>query len=151
NRNVMAILAGVLVAILFSRFLFRAHMPYGLDSIQFVLGASHYDVRIHQPHPPGYFLFVMMGRMLMTVFRDPNLSFVVLNILMSTGTVWIVFCLAREIFGTQPGFASLVLMATSPVAWFHSEVALSNAADGFFVCLLALLCWRNMQSRYDGI
>ena len=142
-------LGGILVATVLSRIPFRARIPYGLDSIQFVLGVGHYDVRIHQPHPPGYFLFVMMGRWLNNFLQDPNLSFVVLNIGFSVLAAWLVFLLAREVFGIESAFASLLLIATSPVFWFHGEVALSNAADCFFVCILALLCWRNLNNDYE--
>jgi hypothetical protein len=151
NGKDQLVLAGILVVTVLSRIPFRARIPYGLDSIQFVLGVNHYDVRIHQPHPPGYFLFVMMGRWLNTFLQDPNLSFIALNIALSTLAVWLVFCLAREMFGVRSAFASLLLMATSPVFWFHGEVALSNAADCFFVCLLALFCWRNLNNNYRRI
>src|SRR5207244_1278472 len=102
-------------------------------------------VRLHQPHPPGYFLFVMMGRVANRFIQDPNLSFIVLNILFSSLTVWMVFLLGKTIFGIIPALSSAFLLATSPVFWFHGEVALSNLADCFFVCLLALCCWRNLE------
>lgn len=151
NRNDHWALAVILAATVLSRIPFRAQIPYGLDSIQFVLGTSHYDVRIHQPHPPGYFLFVMTGRFLSTFLQDPNLSFVALNVVLSMLAAWLVFSLAREMFGVRSAFASVLLMATSPVFWFHGEVALSNAADCFFVCLLALFCWRNLNHDYGRI
>jgi hypothetical protein len=116
SRKDQLALAGILVVTVLSRIPFRARMPYGLDSIQFVLGVGHYDVRIHQPHPPGYFLFVMMGRWLNYLLQDPNLSFVVLNMGFSALAAWLVFCLGREAFGVVPAFASLLLIATSPVS-----------------------------------
>jgi dolichyl-phosphate-mannose-protein mannosyltransferase len=142
---------GIVAVTLLSRIPFRAQMPYGLDSIQFVLATNRYDVRLHQPHPPGYFLFVMMGRLLQTLLPDPNLSFILLSMISSTLAVWLVFCLARQMSGTRSAVTSMVLMATSPVVWFHGEVALSNAADCFFVCLLALLCWRAVNRDYTNI
>src|SRR5437867_8588776 len=151
NEKERLALTGILVATVFSRIPYRARMPYGLDSIQFVLSVNHYDVRIHQPHPPGYFLFVMMGRWLNNFFQDANLSFIALNIGLSMLAAWLVFCLAREVFGVGSAFASLLLIATSPVFWFHGEVALSNVADCFFVCLLGLFCWRNLSNSYRHI
>ena len=142
------LLVTLLVATCLSRIPFRAHVPYGLDSIQFVLGLKHYDVRLHQPHPPGYFLFVMMGKVVNQYIQDPNLSFIALNILFSGLTVWLVFLLGREIFGARSALSSALLLATSPVFWFHGEVALSNLADCFFICLLALYCWRNLGGDY---
>jgi 4-amino-4-deoxy-L-arabinose transferase-like glycosyltransferase len=93
----------------------------------------------------------MAGRFLNTFLQDPNLSFVALNVVLSMLAVWLVFSLAREMFGVTSAFASLLLMATSPVFWFHGEVALSNAADCFFVCLLVLFCWSNLNNDHRRV
>ena len=133
---------------LISRLPFMAGMPYGLDSIQYLLGVLRYDVRLHQPHPPGYFLFVMAGRLTNLVFEDPNRSFVALNIVFSALCVWVVFELGVELFGRESGLAAAVLLATSPTFWFHGEVALSNMLDCLLVSGLALLCWKTLQGRH---
>jgi hypothetical protein len=141
-------LLGLLAVTFLSRIPFRAHIPYGLDSIQFVLGVENYDVRLHQPHPPGYFLFVMMGKIVQPIFHDPNSGFIFLNMLFSSLSVYMVFLLAREIFGEGSTLISASLMSSSPLFWFHGEVALSNMADCFFVCLVALLSWKNLNGNY---
>jgi hypothetical protein len=44
------------------------HMPFlaasleALDSINFALGLRHFDVAQHQPHPPGYPLYIALGK-----------------------------------------------------------------------------------------
>ena len=44
------------------------HLPYlpasleDLDSINFALGVRHFDVAQHQPHPPGYPLFMFLAK-----------------------------------------------------------------------------------------
>jgi hypothetical protein len=151
RKDNYGLLTVLLVTTLVSRIPFRAHIPYGLDSVQFVLGMDHYDVRLHQPHPPGYFIFVMMGRLIRKLFYDPSLSLIVLNILFSTLAVWLVFDLGKEIFGAESGLYSAALLATSPVFWFHGDVALSNVGDCFFVCLLSQLCWKNLKGDVKPI
>ena len=138
----------IVIFTLLSRAPFMAQMPYGLDSIQYVLGVADYDVRLHQPHPPGYFLFVMAGRLGTLVFHDPNRSFVALNIVFGAFCVWIVFQLGRDLFDSATGFAAAVLLATSPTFWFHGEVALSNELDCLLVSCLALLCWKTLQGSH---
>src|SRR5262245_46184295 len=138
----------IVIFILLSRAPFLAQMPYGLDSIQYVLGVANYDVRLHQPHPPGYFLFVMAGRLATLVFHDPNRSFVALNIVFGALCVCIVLQLDRDLFDRATGFAAVVLLATSSTFWFHAEVALSNEFDCLLVSCLALLCWRTLQGRH---
>jgi hypothetical protein len=135
----------IVIFTLLSRVPFMAQMPYGLDSVQYVLGTLKYDVRLHQPHPPGYFLFVMAGRLGTLLFEDPNRCFVVLNVLFGAACVWIVFHLGRALFDRASGIAGACLLATSPTFWFHGEVALSNMLDCLLVSGLALLCWRTLR------
>ena len=33
-----------------------------LDSVNFALGVRHFDVAQHQPHPPGYPVFIALGK-----------------------------------------------------------------------------------------
>lgn len=45
-----------------------AHLPFlsrsleDIDSINFALGLRHFDVAAHQPHPPGYPVYIALGR-----------------------------------------------------------------------------------------
>ena len=49
------------------------HLPYlpksleDLDSINFALGVRHFDVAHHQPHPPGYPVFILIAKALHAV------------------------------------------------------------------------------------
>ncbi len=57
-------MAGVVLAVVF----LAAHLPFlpasleDLDSINFALGVGHFDVAHHQPHPPGYPLYIALGK-----------------------------------------------------------------------------------------
>ena len=47
---------------------FFAHLPFlapsleDIDSINFALGVRHFDVAAHQPHPPGYPVFIGISK-----------------------------------------------------------------------------------------
>ena len=44
-----------------------AHLPFlapsleDIDSINFALGLRHFDPALHQPHPPGYPAYILLG------------------------------------------------------------------------------------------
>jgi len=40
-----------------------------IDSINFALGLRHFDVASHQPHPPGYPVYIALGHLSLTVVR----------------------------------------------------------------------------------
>src|ERR1700722_1663574 len=67
-------------AVLISRFACRSHDLYDLDSVNFALAMERFDPRVHQPHPPGYFLYVCLGRLLNSLVHDANLALVLLSI-----------------------------------------------------------------------
>ncbi len=135
----------VLLFTLVSRLPFIAKIPYGLDSVQFVLAMDHFDVRLHQPHPPGYFLFVMLGRLFRLAFRDSNMSLIALNIVASILAVWVIYLLGKNIFDRNIGLMAAILLSTSPTFWFQNEVALSYSLDCLFVCAVAYFCWMNLK------
>src|SRR5439155_8397165 len=57
------LLAGALgLLTVLSRLPYRARMLYNWDAVQFALALREYDVVKHQPHPPGYILYVGLGR-----------------------------------------------------------------------------------------
>src|SRR4030067_1070858 len=56
---------------LLSRWPYRARMLYNWDAVQFALALKEYDVAKHQPHPPGYILYVGLGRLLNSFLHYP--------------------------------------------------------------------------------
>jgi hypothetical protein len=51
-----------------------AHAPFlplsleDIDSINFALGLRHFDPSLHQPHPPGYPLYIALGHVSLSAF-----------------------------------------------------------------------------------
>jgi hypothetical protein len=139
QRLDLLVLAG---AVAISRFAFRSHFLYDLDSVNFALGMGRFDPRVHQPHPPGYFLYVCLGRLLNTVLHDANLALVILSIAASCGTVIAIYLMALDWFGPTAARFAGGLFLLSPLAWFHGTVALTYSVEAFFSAWLGYLCWR---------
>jgi Protein of unknown function (DUF2723) len=131
----------LVTSVAISRFAFRSHYLYDLDSVNFGLAIERFDPRVHQPHPPGYYLYICMGRLLNLLVHDANLALVLLSIVASCGTVALIYQMALAWFGSRTARFAGLLFLFSPLAWFHGTVALTYSVEAFFSALLGYLCW----------
>lgn len=140
-----------MIAVAISRFLFRSHFLYDLDSVNFALGIERFDPRTYQPHPPGYFLYICLGRLLNSALHNANLSLVVLSIAASCGAIAVIYQMALEWFNQRTARFAALLFLISPLAWFHGTVALTYSVEAFYSALLGYLCWRIAQGHSQWI
>jgi hypothetical protein len=129
-------------AVAISRWVFRSHYLYDLDSVNFALAMRRFDPRVHQPQPPGYFLYVCLGRLLNTVLHDANLALVVLSILASCGAAIVIYKITLDWFGPMAARFAGIFFVLSPLAWFYGTVALTYIVEAFFSGFVGYLCWR---------
>jgi hypothetical protein len=125
-----------------SRFALRSHFLYDIDSVNFALALGKFDPSVHQPHPPGYFLYIVVGRIVNLLTGDANSAFVFISIAASCGAVVMIYLLAANWFGRGAAVFSALLFLFSPLVWFHGTVALTYAVECFFSALIGYLCWR---------
>ena len=131
-----------IVAVAVTRFICRSHRLYDLDSVNLALGMARFDPAAHQPHPPGYFLYVCLGRLVNRWLPDPNSALVAIGIAASCGAAWLIYLLTRLWFGQRAAWMSILLFLASPLCWFHGIVALTYIVEAFFSALIGYFCWR---------
>jgi len=137
----------LILATALTRFVFRSRFLYDLDSVNLALALQRFDPFVHQPHPPGYFLYVRLGMLSNAIFHDANRALVAISILASCGTVAMIHRLASAWFASTPlarpsaAFAGLIFVC-SPIAWFHGEVALTYIVEALFSACIGYFCWR---------
>jgi len=132
---------------LLTRVPFQSQLLYDHDSVQFALGMRAYDVYLHQPHPPGYFLYVHAAKLLDFFLHDANSSLVWLSTIASAFAVAIIYNLGSAAFSRRDGWWAALLAVTSPLFWFFGEVALSYAVAAFFSSIIALGVWRVLDGQ----
>ncbi|OGW42791.1 MAG: hypothetical protein A2Y66_02565 [Nitrospirae bacterium RBG_13_41_22] len=137
--------------VIITRIPFTSKLLYHMDSGHFALALEKYDITVHQPHPPGYFLYVMLGKLLNYFIRDANSTFVFISIVFSSLTIIVLYYLGREIYDKKTGILAAIFALTSPNLWFHGEVALSYVLEAFFSTAVAFLCWRIYKGEHNYI
>lgn len=143
----------IILAILYSicTVPFQSHWPISWDASQFTLGIMHFSVHMHQPHPPGYPIFILVGK-LFALAVVPHSALVIESMLFGLGAVLLMYCLVLELW-KKPwlAFSIAVLWMVNPMFWFYREAALTYSIDACASIALAWLTWlalRTRQHRY---
>jgi len=132
---------------LFSRVPFQSSTLYHWDSVNFALATQTFDLRIDQPHPPGYILYVLLGKAMNVVTGDPQTSFVWLSVLFSGLSAPVLYLLGSRLFSHQAGILAAAFLVSSPLFWFYGEVALPHVLDAFLVIAIVLLLYQVEQGK----
>jgi Dolichyl-phosphate-mannose-protein mannosyltransferase len=140
---------GLATAALALRVPFGSARLYHWDSVQFALALKQFDVRLHQPHPPGYFYYVTAAGWATAWTGDAGRGMMLLSILFGALAVGALYRLGRELAGDAAGRVVGLLALTAPLFLFYSAVALTYSVDLFWVTLTALFCYRLFRGA-DG-
>jgi hypothetical protein len=150
----LAVALGLAIVTLLSRWPYRARMLYNWDAVQFALALHEFDIAKHQPHPPGYLLYVALGRLLNASLGDPTLAYVALAMLFSAGTTFVLYSLARRLYDRPTAIIAASLLAVSPLFWFYGSVGLTYAGEAFAASVVAWFAYGaltgHVRSLYWG-
>ena len=114
------------------------HLPYlpssleDLDSVNFALGIRDYDVARHQPHPPGYPVFIALAKAVHVVVPSEARALALVGVIAGALGVLALGLLFRSLEGARaPGVwwvAAIVVTMTAPLYWFTAARPLSDTA-----------------------
>lgn len=111
------------------------HVPYlpasleDLDSINFALGLRDFDVTRHQPHPPGYPVYIAAGKAVRALVADEARALALVGIAAGGLGVFALVALFARIDGDLPPHwpvAAATLTAASPLYWLTAARPLSD-------------------------
>ncbi len=108
------------------------------DAVQFALGTQAFDLRHHQPHPPGYIGYVALGWLLNHITGDPNASLTWISVIAGSIAPAAFFALARRFMPSWCAVLSASVFGTSIIMWYYSLATLTVACLVWAVPLLWL-------------
>jgi len=114
-----------------------------LDSINFALGVQHFDVAKHQPHPPGYPVFIALGKLSTGMLRMSGIGspeprgLAIWSAICGGLMIFPLFTLFRALDPTdRRAWWTTVVVVLSPLAWFTALRPLSDTT-GLAAAVLA--------------
>ncbi len=122
------------------------------DSVQFAMGVRHFDLWQHQPHPPGYPLYVFIGWLGQTLFHlDPALSLQCASCLGGGLFVACWFLILRQQFSERFAWLIACLLTITPIVWMTSTKTMTDSmATGLLSAqLLCALIFREKGRTRD--
>jgi len=137
----IGILFGILV--IATRYPHAPGQLFTFDDVNFAYSVGHFDVRISQPQPPGYPLFVLELRILYWLrFRRAESLLLALAL---AGSITALVLLARfgeRLFGGLAGFFAACLLVIHPVFWHAGIVSALRVQLAVVSVVAASACWR---------
>ena len=102
-----------------------------IDSVNFALGVEHFDVARHQPHPPGYPVYIALAKLSAAVLsggsRVPASALAIWSVLAGTALVVVLFALMRPLDPTDHrAWWGTAIAVASPLFWFTALRPLSD-------------------------
>lgn len=126
-----------------SRLIFVRPTPINWDAVQFALALDQFDLHFHQPHPPGYILYVLLGRALLPFIADPSIALSILSVLFSAAALPLIYWLVQHVLeDTGAATCAALLWFASPLALYYGVVGLTYLPEAVLSMAVAGLAWR---------
>ena len=137
---------------LITRIPFITRYLFEWDSVQLALGIKNFNIIQHQPHPPGYFFHIYLGKLLNLFIKNPNYSLIAINIIFTIIAGIIFYHIAKKIFKNQilATLSSLIFL-TNPYIWFHGEFVNVYILDTLFALIYFYLSILIIQDKRKNL
>jgi hypothetical protein len=117
----------------------RSHWLDDWDSVNFALALDDFDVVKHQPHPPGYPIYVAAGKLVYRVLADHAAALTLVSALAGAAVASMFYLIDRRRNDWQMALCAALIMALSPLYWLQSGLALTDMFGMVFVLAFMLL------------
>jgi hypothetical protein len=129
-----------------TRFLALAKTLWDWDEALFCLGMRSYDVTAHHPHPPGFPVYIALGRIVRTVIPSDFRALQAVNLIAAMLVFPAIFVLARELrLPVMTATIAGALCAFFPNVWFFGGGAFSDIPSLVLVVFAVAFLFRGCR------
>ena len=139
----------ILIICFWLRLLFLSPWLEDWDSVQFALAIHDFSISEHQPHAPGYPIYVLLARFFYVFTQNDTLALTLLSATFGTATIIPLYLITKHFFGKFSAFTATALFTVIPIGWMMSISALTNMPGLFFLTLWAylILVWAKTPKK----
>jgi len=146
RERTIALVAALVCAA--TRFLAMARSLWDWDEALFVLAMRDYDVMLHHPHPPGFPVYIAMGKVLRLLTGDDFRALQAVNLIAAVLVFPALFLLARELrLSFRTSLIAATLFSFFPNVWFFGGGAFSDIPSVVLVLFAITFLFRGVRSR----
>lgn len=129
-----------------TRFLAVARSLWEWDETLFCLALRDFDVARHQPHPPGFPLFIAMAKLIRPLAGDDFRALQSISVAAAMAIFPAMFLVARELrFSFPTSTIAAALLAFFPNVWFFGGSAFSDVFSIVLVMLAVAMLLRGCR------
>ncbi len=121
------------------------------DSYNFAFALSDYDIVRHRPHPPGYPLYVFLGRVILYLVNDSLTALTVISAFSGALTVVPIYLITRRMYDRESAILVSLALIFTPTLWITSECALTDTLFTFLLTSSILLLYLGTKGSKKSI
>ncbi|HQE92088.1 MAG TPA: hypothetical protein PLH19_13040 [Anaerolineae bacterium] len=127
---------------------FRSISLDDFDSYSFALALDNFNLELQQPQPPGFPVYVFLGRLLYRITGNATTALTLLSALCGAGVVALVCALGQTVDRDRPPTRlwAALLVGLTPMGWLTAEKALSDTPGLLWTLLSVWLLWRSIPA-----
>ncbi len=134
RRVEMALLGAGVVVALCLRLPFLPSTLEDIDTVNFYLGVHDFNPIAHQPHPPGYPVYIFLAKLAVAVVASDARALGLLSALMSAFSLVPLYVVMKRLGSAAAAALACALTLANPVFWFNGVRPMSDVT-GFFVVI----------------
>lgn len=117
------------------------------DSINFAQALDRYDLQAHQPHAPGYSLYVFLGKLASVATGSKLLGLTSVSAISGALGLLPTYVIARKMYDGETAAVTCVALMSTRMWWLSSEKAVTHMLAAFLITLAVSLLYLGLKGK----